>query len=388
MGGMARSGLFWRAMTKERDMSKNIIHYHDHGLLSRDDMRLALQQLFQRMDRLARQCPDGFPVFSPQAEDRWLVSAGGSWLGGFWAALAWLKANMTQADSDRDQAQCICRRLSSKLDEDTVNRSLIYWYGAGLGEIWFNDDQAGKLAELAADALVSTYREDMACIPLGMAQGGGKEGRRRINIDALAATIQLLGHSQKQTHQEVLRQHTDTLISVLAGHNGAYHAHAHFYDGHFQTQGQAGDWSRGQAWAMLALSRAAERWGEPYLTQALQAFEYWRQSRPALPLNRLSQPEALHDSSAAVIAALAMLSLADLLPDGEQWRHQAYQQISDVLQSRYFIGLDQNNEQAGIFWGCCYKTKNDEEMVEATWGSFLLSAALAALLGRIDPTLC
>lgn len=369
-------------------MSNNTPPYHDYGLLSRDDMRLALQQLFRRMDRLVRQCPEGFPVFSPQAEDRWLVSEGGSWLGGFWAALSWLKANITRADNDRDQAQGICQRLSAKLDEDTINRSLIYWYGAGLGVIWFNDDQAGELVERAADALVSSYQEDLACMPLGSAQGGGKEGRQRINIDALAATIQLLGRSQKQMHQKVLRQHADTLIGVLAGHNGAYHAHAQFKDGHFQTQGQAGDWSRGQAWMMLALSRAAERWGEPYLTQALQAFEYWRQSRSPLPLNRLSQPEAWLDPSAAVIAALAMLSLADSVPDGEQWRHQAYRQISDVLQSRYFIGLDQKNEQAGIFWGCCYKTKNDEEMVESIWGSFLLSAALAALLGRIDPALC
>ena len=184
----------------------------------------------------------------------------------------------------------------------------------------------------------------------------------------------------------------------------------------FRATDQAGEWSRGQAWALLGLSRAAAQWGEPYLGYAGSACEYWRYSRPDLiPPNRLNQssglnavdlgsakpspegegvpalPSGLCDPSSAVIASLAMLALADLVADGEQWRIYAHQQITAIIQSQYFTGFQEKNDTAakGIFWGCCYNThQGKEELVETAWGNFFLMAALSILIDAIEPGDC
>lgn len=131
---------------------------------------------------------------------------------------------------------------------------------------------------------------------------------------------------------------------------------------------------------MLGLSRAAAQWGEPYLTHARSACEYWKRSRSEmLPPNRLSHPSGLCDPASAVIASLAMLSLADLMPEGNQWRTHAHQQITAIIRSQHFTGFQKNIDRqensdetaSGIFWGCCYKTHSGtHELVESAWGSF------------------
>ena len=370
-------------------MPKKTSDFIENKPFDSDQIKPVLELMFQRMDRLERHCQGGFPVFSPKADDQWLISKGGSWLGGFWAGLWWLRAKITQAGSDRDKALTLCRRLSAKLNEDSINRSLIFWYGAGLGELWFDDSDANELVIEAIDALSDTYNPIMDCMPLGTAMGGGQDGKQHINVDSLAALIRLFDRSQQDEHDCLLQRHVDTLSHVLKTQSGAFHAHARFGDGTYQTLGLAGDWSRGQAWAMLGLSRAAARWGEPYLADALKACEYWRHSRlQAIPPNRLSRPEGPEDPSSAVIAALAMLSLAESVRDGEQWRSDARRQISAIIHSPYFIGPDGNHETSGIFWGCCYKANTEEELVESVWGSFLLMAALSVLLGVIEPDQC
>jgi unsaturated chondroitin disaccharide hydrolase len=266
---------------------------------------------------------------------------------------------------------------------------MVFWYGAAFGEQCFNNCETQKLVTKAITVLTSSYCPKMHALPLGTAMGGGKEGQQIINIDSLAAVIQLFSCSQQYGHQSILQKHTDTLLKTLGNDNGAFYAYAHFTNSHFKVLGEAGDWTRGQAWAMLGLTCAATRWGSPYLDRAVKACEYWQRTRlNAFPANKLSQPEALCDVSATIIASLAMLSLANLIPSGKKWRNDAHQLISTIIRSAYFTGFGENSEKAGIFWGCCYKTRTGEELVESTWGSFLLMSALCILVDKIKPNQC
>ena len=111
--------------------------------------------------------------------------------------------------------------------------------------------------------------------------------------------------------------------------------------------------------------------------------------------NRLDDPSGPPDPSSSLIASLAMLALADLLPDGQEWRACAHQQIAAVTLGEYFTGFEGTKEgnkegkAAGIFWGCCYKTNREQvELVESAWGSFFLMAALCVLAGVIEPGCC
>jgi len=371
-------------------------------LLSREEMMNALGLLVHRMDAIDANCANGFPLYSPGTTDQWIASPGGSWVGGFWSAWWWLRARLTGSASDQRKASGICQRLSQKISVDSINRSLIFWYGASLGDLWFGDANARKLAAEATVAIGASYDPEMNCIPLGTGMGGGNEGNRRVAIDTLASLIQLFNSSEHNVYHDISRCHADTVLNACRTGSGALHTHARFTQGILRPAGQAGAWSRGQAWGMLGLSRAAMLWGEPYLTHARTACEYWKRSRPeTIPPNWLGQQSGPPDPSSTVIASLAMLSLADMISDGNRWRRDAHRQISTIIRSPYFTGFQENgngrgNENSaenrvasGIFWGCCYETRQGAvELVESAWGSFFLMAALCILVDIIEPNHC
>lgn len=361
-------------------------------LLSHEEMRHALELMIHRMDAIDANCANGFPLYSPGSTDQWLVSPGGSWVGGFWAGCWWLRAKVTESKSDRRKASAICQRLDNKITADSINRSMIFWYGAALGDIWFSDENAQKLVKEAVAALAASYDPKIQCMSVGTDMGGGKEGNRHITIDTFAPLVQLFSRSEYSKHEYISRWHADTLLAACRTDGDGFHTAACYEQGNFRPTDQAGDWSRGQAWAMLGLSRAAAQWGEPYLSYARSACEYWRNSRTELLApNRLSHPSGLCDPSSSTVASLAMLAIAGLIEDGEQWRTSAHQQITAIIRSQYFTGFQENDDKAaqGIFWGCCYRTnQGKDELVESAWGNFFLMSALAILVDAIKPGDC
>ena len=242
-------------------------------LLSHAEMKQALELLVQRLEAIHSHCTNSFPLYSRGVADQWILSSGGSWVGGYWSACWWLRSRITGALSDRQNAVDICQRLSPKITTDSINRNPIFWYGAALGDLWFSDAKARGLTSASISAIAASYDPEMHCVPLGRDMGGGREGNRLISVDALAPLIQLLSRSEDSAHHQIARTHASTVSAVCGSGNGAFHPAARFADGHFQPTEQAGVWSRGQAWAMLGLSRAAALWGEPYLTCTLRACE-------------------------------------------------------------------------------------------------------------------
>lgn len=366
----------------------------NHSLLNQKEIELAIKSMIGRMDYIDSICFDSFPLYSPAKIGQWTTSSGGSWVGGFWSGWWWLRAYITKSTSDRVKATDICRRLSSKMAVDSINRSFIFWYGAALGNHWFGDVNAQALARSSITAVVTSYNPELKCFPLGKAMGGGENGNQCISIDSMAALIQLLGNSVVEQDQIKLRHHVDTILENCFDTQGAFHASASYSQGKFVPSDNAGAWSRGQAWGMLGLCRAAARWEEPYITYAQAACEYWKNSRTdSLPLNRMNGSNELRDPSSAVIASLAMISLADLIPDGDQWRMSAHQLITDIVRSQYFKGFQDTETQgenqaadSGKFQGCCYRTSSSqEELAETPWGSFFLMVTLCALAQIIKP---
>lgn len=352
----------------------------------------AIELLVARMDAIDAQCGDGFPLYSPGTQDHWRVSKGGSWVGGFWAGCWWLRARVTEAQSDRRKASQICQRLRPKMQLASSNISMLFWYGAALGECWFDDAPAKQLADTAATALAALYNPAMQCIAVGTDMAGGPLGERRITIDTLAPIIQLLSYRDDAGLQTVAQRHTASVIAACLHTDGRCHDTAVYQQARFQASGQAGAWSRGQAWAMLGLSKAALYWGHPYTDFAQSACVYWRDSRSqTLVPDRLDQTSAPLENSSSLIAALAMLSLSKLIPDGKCWVAYAQHQVARLISGQYFTRMAKtsNAAPAGIFCGACYQTRpNTHELVESAWGSFFLLQALCILAGIIDPTDC
>ncbi len=358
-----------------------MLHEVASTTLSRAERTRAIDSLLLRLEGIERACGKDFPLYSPGLEDRWSVSSGGSWLGGFWAGLWWLRARVTGASSDRDKAIRIGQRLVSKLEAPTLNRSMIFWYGLAPGALWFEHLESRQLLDQAGAALAAAFSRALGCIPLGTDMGGGPDGDRRIAIDTLAPTLRLLARHPQCAVRDLAGQHLQGTLAACGTWRGAYCGSVHCREERVMPEEQAGLWSRGQAWAMLGLVQAAGLYGEPFLSEARRACEYWLETRPEpLPANRLDHPDAGDDPSAAVIAALAMLGLDGQPGQLEPWHEHAERLLAAVVRSRY---VTVGGATPGLFGGMRYRTREGEVLVESACSSFFLLAALLVLDGRM-----
>ena len=346
-----------------------------------DEAYRAIVAIFGRMDQIQASCAEGFPLYCTEAGSHWKVSAGGSWLGGFWAGLWWLRAHRSASLGDRQQARLITERLRDKLDSATHHRSLIFHYGAGLGSCLHDDHLANELAEQAVQQLARAFDPMLGCIALGREMGGGEEGDQRLSIDPLAATLQLFARRADPRLLSLGRQQLQVSFRACADGSGAWSSLACHENGQWRADDRPGNWSRGQAWAMLGLSVGARLYGAPYRQDAVQACQYWQHSRGLeAPLNRLSEPQGADDPCAAAMVSLALQGLARYLPDGEVLRQQAGAQLAAIIRSGDF--------HEGCFVGHCYRiSAAGEQKVESACGSFFLLAALLAWTGELDPGL-
>ena len=358
--------------------------------LSSVEIGAALDAFCQRMDVIDAQCGKNSPLFSPGTANVWTVSQGGSWIGGFRVACWRLRSRLQGSHSDQKKASPLCQRLGSKINIDSVNRSMLFWYGATLGAQLTNDQYARETAHQAAISLCASFDERMQCIPTGTALGAGTHGTLHISIDALAPVIALLHFDDRECVHDVAKKHTQTLVQTCLKHDGACHAEALYVHGRCLPIDQAGVWSRRQAWGMLGLVETAKQWGEPYVGYAHCACEYWLRSRAqTMPSNHLFQADCLPDPSVALIASLAMLSLSACHVNTKCWRSVAESQIAMLVRSSYFTtnGDTDAGILPGIFWGVCYQTRPEKfELVESVWSTFLLMQALCLLDEFVDVT--
>ncbi|QBZ90154.1 glucuronyl hydrolase [Pseudomonas viciae] len=344
-----------------------------------DETYRAIAAILRRMEQIQASCAQGFPLYCTGADSHWKVSAGGSWLGGFWAGMWWLRAHRSALLDDRRQARRITERLRDKLGSATHHRSLIFHYGAGLGSCLLDDAMAHELAEQAVLELARAFDPLLGCIALGRDMGGGEQGDQRLSIDPLAATLQLFSRRADPRLLSLGRQQLQASFRGCAAGDGAWSSQACHENGQWRADDRPGNWSRGQAWAMLGLSVGARLYGAPYQQDAVQACQYWQRSRGVdAPFNRLSEPQGPDDPCAAAMASLALLGLASQVPAGEVLHHQVGAQLAAIIRGGDF--------HEGRFVGHCYRTSAAEEQkVESACGSFFLLAALLAWAGELDP---
>lgn len=348
--------------------------------LSQEESARAIGALLMRLDTVEELSKDGIPLYSPDWSSRWVISRRGSWMGGFWAGLWWLRAKFSGTAADRGIAQSIRRRLRSQLDVNTINRSMVFWYGAAPGALWFDDPASHQMLESSAEVLVRSFNRRLGCIPLGSGMGGGDAGEQSVAIDALAPTLRLLANSSSEFIRKLGEVHLSGTLDSCGTREGTYHGLVSLPGRQSPTE-TAGRWSRGQAWAMLALVQAAELHGEPFSDSARRACEYWLTSRPRLiPASHLDRPQEGEDPCAATIAAIAMLGLSNQPGQSAAWRARAECMLAAVVRSRYFVS---EGDRAGIFAGMRYRTGAGEELVECCCSSFFLLSLLLASEGKI-----
>lgn len=323
--------------------------------------RAAAAAVFRRMDEVAAQCGGRFPLFRVPEMEEWTLSRRGSWMGGFWAGLWWLRAAAGGRAEDRERARRWSRSLAPALDEPSVNRSFVFWYGATLGWLLLADDEAAALSRQAAAALAADFDAGAGLWPLGAGMGAGPAGRGRLNVDALAPTLALMQIHGELAGQALGRSHLAACLARLAREDGAWCADVPLEGG---EEPAAGQWQRGQAWAILGLARAVQAEPLAHAAAALRACVYWNDHWGAA-----RWPADADDPCARAIAAVGMYRLGRSLPEAG-WLHDGAAAELDRVLSDEVI-------RSGRFPGHRYRIAADEvRLVESPCATFFLLEAL------------
>ncbi|MFD3991581.1 sugar ABC transporter permease [Streptomyces sp. NPDC058583] len=349
----------------------------------------ALGLLLARVGETAEQVGDRFPLYADPADGRWTTTGRGSWTGGFWAGLLWLRAGRTGSDEDRAAAAAVTGRLAPWAEADTATRGLILWYGTALAT---GDATARGLRERAASAAVGAFDPELGLVPWGSALGGERLRARADGVPGLVPLLASAGPEGRAAAAGHLHRHLDLCLPRAGTGRPSPAWRCDRTRGWLAEADPAPGWTRGEAWLLLAVADAllladAPSWRADRLTRAAELLlaDCAMLVGPPVPPTDAQQADGPLDTSAAAITAVALLKLA-LVP-GAAWPTVCAARAEAVLHRLAHDHLTRpgGTRPAGMLLDGCYDAHSGTAVRhELVWGDFFLALGLAALLGRVD----
>lgn len=313
----------------------------------------ALGSLLDRVAVTRAEAGDRFPLYADPGSGTWKTTARGSWTGGFWAGLLWLRARCSGDASDREAARACTARLADWAEADTATRGLIFWYGTVLA-----DDDSG-LRDRAARACLDAFDPELGLVPWGSAFGGP---RLLARVDGVPGMVPLLATADTEAARSHLRRHVELCLgeglprwSWRRAPGAGWTACAEPPPG----------WSRGPAWLLLALAEAARLPGGDAFSEHIDTLV----PEHLVPPADAAHPGGPRDTSAAAVTALALFRL------GRRDRAVA---VLEELVGRHLTA------DGRLLEGCYDLTATTAVRHELIWGDFFLAYALAELTGQMS----
>ncbi|MEU9032341.1 sugar ABC transporter permease [Streptomyces sp. NPDC048383] len=169
----------------------------------------ALDSVLERVAVTGAAVGDRFPLHAEPADGTWTTTRNGSWTGGFWAGLLWLRARSTGAAVDRRAASACTARLARWAEADTATRGLILWYGTAAAE---DDPYAAALRARAARACLADFDPALGIVPWGDAFGGPRLLARADGAPGLVPLLAAAGPTGAAAASTHLHQHLDLCL--------------------------------------------------------------------------------------------------------------------------------------------------------------------------------
>ncbi|MGW8778452.1 sugar ABC transporter permease [Streptomyces sp. NPDC055796] len=340
----------------------------------------ALADVLERAALARNETGGRFPLYADPETGRWTTTGRGAWTGGFWAGLLWLRARHTGDAADRAAAAACTARLADWVEADTATRGLILWYGTALAT---GDPGARELRTRAAGAALAALDPGLGLVPWGSAFGGPRLLARVDGVPGLVPLLAGAGPEGERAAASHLHRHLDLCLGA-GGRTVPAWEFAPGTGWRAAAEPPAG-WSRGGAWLLLAVADALHRpevaRSAPHRLEAAarQLADAWtRPCAPLVPPADEARPAGPPDTSAAAIAAVALLKLARVPGCGPapQYAYRAAAILERLVGEHLTRGR--------LLDGCYDAAKGVAVRHELVWGDFFLALALAALTGLVD----
>ncbi|MBY8886124.1 sugar ABC transporter permease [Streptomyces sp. PTM05] len=334
----------------------------------------ALTAVLERAGATAEEVGDRFPLYAGPGGP-WTTTARGSWTGGCWAGLLWLRALATGAREDEARARACTGRLEAWVDEDTATRGLIFWYGTALGADVAGDPGSAALRERAARACLAAYDEGAGVVPWGAAFGGE---RLLARADSVPGLVPLLSSTEDGARAALAHLRTHLRLCGAADPAPPQPAWRRAGEGWRPCAVPPQGWSRTEGWLLLGAADASHHVPDAADDATWAAVERFAGRRlahgaPLVPRDAGGPP----DTSAAAIEAVAALKLARLR--GETWLLRRADAALRELTLRHV------DDRAALLDGCYDTHAGIATRHELIWGDFFLALGLAVLTGLVDP---
>ncbi|MFF6636688.1 sugar ABC transporter permease [Streptomyces althioticus] len=312
----------------------------------------ALGSVLARVAVTRAEVGDRFPLYADPGTGAWRKTARGSWTGGFWAGLLWLRARHTGDPSDREAARACTARLADWAGADTSTRGLILWYGTVFA------DDGERIRYQGARACRDSFDPELGLVPWGSAFGGP---RLMARVDGVPGMVPLLATVDVEAARSHLRRHLDLRLGSQPSSWSWLHTET---TGWTACADPPPGWSRGPAWLLLALAEGAcLPDGDSYAALA----DTLTPASP-VPLADTAHPGGPLDTSAAAVTALALLRLG---------RRDRAVGVLEVLVDRHLTA------DGRLLDGCYDLPAGTAVRHELIWGDFFLAYALAELTGQV-----
>lgn len=321
-----------------------------------------------------------FPLYADSTSGEWVTTSRGSWTGGFWAGLLWLRALRSGERADRSAATETTARLASWVNTDTSTRGLILWYGTALASGPGNDTAAAALRETAARACLADFDHELGLLPWGSAFGGPRLVAR---VDGVPGVVPLLATGREPASSSAAQRHLNTHLTRWRTAEVGTPAWAWADDAWVPCAQPRPGWSRGRAWLLLALADASWYLDPGYL---LDAAALTGADQPLVPPAE-DNADAPADTSAAAIEAVALLKLAaaQQIPRFSSAFRSRATKIIRLLATRYLSGPGEPEPTGRLMGGCYDYDRGLATTHELIWGDFFFALALAIQTGLVTP---
>jgi unsaturated chondroitin disaccharide hydrolase len=336
-------------------------------------MRDVVDLLVRRADETLDQAYGRFPVSADPETGEWTWSEVGGWTGGFWVGLLRLASVATGDRRYADAAIQSAKQLWPRVHAPTVLRGFLFWYSSAL---------EGRLAVEAAHLMAADFDEIAGVLPPEEEDVTEYDWPRPgACVDSLPGTVPLLVAASRES---VAEAHARNLVRLCVRPDGSV-AQSATYDHRgalverrsINGSSPTSTWSRGQAWGMLGLAQAAQRF--PDLVPAATPVADWYLHH--VPADRVAYwdfdvppgPDTYRDTSATAIAASALAKLT-----GDGYRHAAAATVAALADGHM-------NRYGGLVDGCYNGRKGVAVSDELIWGDYFLLEAALSLTGAVDP---